>query len=85
MIVRPSGGGFHEGLTADRHAHACFTSCPDCLRSYSNLAYHGVLDWHLAIDMAELALDPVTDLSLSSPRWNRDANPRSGKARIQAC
>ena len=73
MIARPSGGGFHEGLTAGRHAHACFTSCPDCLRSYSNLAYHGVLDWRLAVDMAELALDPGTDLSLSSPRWNRVA------------
>ena len=73
MIARPSSGGFHEGLIGDRHAHACFTSCPDCLRSYSNLTYHGVLDWRLAVDMAELALDPGTDLSLSSPRWNRVA------------
>lgn len=33
----------------------CDTSCPDCLRSWDNRRLHGVLDWKLALDLAELA------------------------------
>jgi DEAD/DEAH box helicase domain-containing protein len=44
------------------------------VRSYSNLAYHNLLDWRLAVDMAQLALDPHAALSLSSPRWSRVAD-----------
>ena len=58
MIARPTAREFHDRLVAPPHADACDTSCPDCLRSYSNLAYHNLLDWRLAVDMAQLALDP---------------------------
>jgi hypothetical protein len=47
---------------------------PDCPRSYTNLAYHNLLDWRLAMDMAALALDPLAPISLSSPRWSRVAD-----------
>jgi DEAD/DEAH box helicase domain-containing protein len=33
-----------------------------------------LLDWRLAVDMAQLALDPHAALSLSSPRWSRVAD-----------
>jgi len=39
------------------HGAACHTSCHDCMRDYSNLAYHSILDWRLGLDMARLALD----------------------------
>jgi DEAD/DEAH box helicase domain-containing protein len=29
----------------------CDTSCPDCLRNYSNRGMHQLLDWRLALDM----------------------------------
>ncbi len=74
MIAQPTAREFHDRLVAPPHADACDTSCPDCLRSYSNLAYHNLLDWRLAVDMAQLALDPNVPLSLSSPRWNRVAD-----------
>jgi hypothetical protein len=74
MVSEPSTWEFHERLAAPLHADACDTSCPDCLRSYSNLAYHSLLDWRLAIDMARLALDPAAVISLSSPLWARVAN-----------
>jgi DEAD/DEAH box helicase domain-containing protein len=74
MIARPTARQFYDRLIAPLHADACDTSCPDCLRSYSNLAYHNLLDWRLAIDMAELALDAQAPLSLSSPRWSRVAD-----------
>jgi hypothetical protein len=74
MIVQNSHWQFHDRLVDQAHAGACDTSCPDCLRSYSNLAYHNLLDWRLAIDMANLALDAKSAISLSSPLWARVAD-----------
>ena len=73
MIAQPTPREFHNRLVAPPHAEACDTSCPDCLRSYSNLAYHNLLDWRLGMDIATVALDPHTVLSLASPRWRRVA------------
>jgi DEAD/DEAH box helicase domain-containing protein len=73
MIARPSASQFYDRMNHSVHADACDTSCPDCLRSYSNLAYHNLLDWRLAIDMASLALDSVAPISLGSPMWDRVA------------
>jgi DEAD/DEAH box helicase domain-containing protein len=39
--------GFHKD---------CDSSCPDCLRNYGNRMTHNLLDWRLALDLAELAL-----------------------------
>ena len=70
MIGNPTAREFHDRLVAPSHADGCATSCPDCLRSYSNLPYHSLLDWRLAIDMARLALDPLEPITLASPRWS---------------
>lgn len=43
----------------------CDSSCPDCLRSYDNRHLHPILDWRLALDVAELALGR----QLSPNRW----------------
>jgi DEAD/DEAH box helicase domain-containing protein len=53
-----------------RHAD-CDRSCPDCLRNYGNRFIHGLLDWRLALDMAELFIG--TPLSLR--RWLDEAEP----------
>ncbi len=74
MIVQNSHWQFHDRLVHASHADACDTSCPDCLRSYSNLAYHNLLDWRLAIDMANLALDASSVVSLLGPLWMRVAD-----------
>ena len=66
MISRPSAREFFDRLMAPGHAEVCDTSCPDCLRSYSNLSYHSLLDWRLGVDMAALALDANAVISLSS-------------------
>lgn len=34
----------------------CASSCPDCLRSYSNRRIHALLDWRLALDYVDLVL-----------------------------
>ncbi|MBR1217498.1 DEAD/DEAH box helicase [Bradyrhizobium sp. U87765 SZCCT0131] len=74
LICEPGHNGFYEILAGGLHADACDTSCPDCLRSYSNLQYHNLLDWRLAVDLASLALDAAAPISLLSPRWARVAN-----------
>lgn len=51
--------------TATSHAKDCDRSCPDCLRNYGNRFNHGMLDWRLALDMAELAIGRPLDTS----RW----------------
>jgi DEAD/DEAH box helicase domain-containing protein len=49
------------------HAGNCDRSCPDCLRNYGNRFSHGLLDWRLALDLAEVALG----LPLDTSRWLR--------------
>lgn len=68
------------GTIADRwlnpqgHGRNCDTSCNDCLRDYRNLAYHGLLDWRLALDMARLVTDPKTRIDMVS-NWDSFSNP----------
>jgi DEAD/DEAH box helicase domain-containing protein len=50
---------------AARHRGQCDASCPDCLRSYDNRQLHSVLDWRLALDLAEIASGVEPDFS----RW----------------
>jgi hypothetical protein len=57
----------HQGNPS--HGELCRTSCPDCLRDFSNLAYHNILDWRLGLDLARLALDPNAPIDFSVSYW----------------
>jgi len=50
------------------HAN-CDMSCPDCLRNYGNRMSHHLLDWRLALDLAEMVLL----IPRSEGRWLNDA------------
>jgi DEAD/DEAH box helicase domain-containing protein len=50
---------------AHKHISQCDSSCPDCLRSYDNRLLHSVLDWRLALDLAEIAAGVAPDVD----RW----------------
>lgn len=54
-----------ERLLDPRHVAVCDSSCPDCLRSYDNRLLHGLLDWRLALDVADLAFGRTLD----AERW----------------
>jgi DEAD/DEAH box helicase domain-containing protein len=54
---------------ADDHGNVCQTSCHECMRDYSNLAYHSILDWRLGIDLARLALDPAAAIDFTPSYW----------------
>jgi hypothetical protein len=56
-------------IIAAGHADECQTSCHDCLRDYSNLAWHNILDWRMALDVARLALDGNSPVDFNTPRW----------------
>jgi ATP-dependent helicase YprA (DUF1998 family) len=60
---------FYAPLVAPSHAGTCQTSCPDCLRDYSNLAFHNILDWRLGLDLARLALDPNASIDFTVSYW----------------
>jgi len=51
----------------------CDTSCNLCLRDFANLAYHGLLDWRLALDMARIATFHLNSVDLFSD-WNGSPN-----------
>ena len=69
----PQASTFYDFLVGAMHAGAggntCRTSCPDCLRDFSNLPYHPILDWRLGLDVARLALDPAAPIDFSVSYW----------------
>jgi hypothetical protein len=72
-MVGQSSPVFYGFLVSQAHAgpgpNACQTSCPDCLRDFSNLPYHSILDWRLGLDLARLALDPAAPIDFTVPYW----------------
>jgi len=48
-------GGFEERFSSA--AHPCDSACYKCLKSYSNMQSHEILDWRLAIDLAHVVAD----------------------------
>jgi ATP-dependent helicase YprA (DUF1998 family) len=49
----------------EKPGHACDSSCPDCLRDFTNLIFHPLLDWRLGRDLALLLADDDIDFA----RW----------------
>lgn len=76
FVVGQTSTTFYSPLVASAdaqghplHGAICHTSCPDCLRDFSNLAFHNILDWRLGLDLARLALDPNAAIDFSVPYW----------------
>lgn len=57
------------------HATSCDTSCNGCLRDYANQAYHSLLDWRLALEMARLIQNPDLAMDLHTPWAANVENP----------
>ena len=73
----PDDGGhpFGQGLVEPDHRQNCLTSCYHCLREYQNMGLHPLLDWRLALDLAEMLLDPAPDIGLETTRWAAVTSP----------
>jgi hypothetical protein len=61
-------GCLNQTIHTDDHGNACQTSCHECMRDYSNLAYQSILDWRRGIDLARLALDSAAAIDVSPAR-----------------
>ncbi len=68
FVTDPNGAFLSRYLDVS-HADRCPTSCPDCLRDYSNMAWHNILDWRMALDVARLALDQNAVPDFTAPHW----------------
>jgi DEAD/DEAH box helicase domain-containing protein len=68
-FVTNQAESFLGPIVAPAHASRCLTSCPDCLRDYSNLAWHNILDWRMGLDVARLALDENAAVDFTAPHW----------------
>jgi DEAD/DEAH box helicase domain-containing protein len=69
FVAGQTSPAFYGPLVAQAHAGICQTSCPDCLRDFSNLSYHNILDWRLGLDLVRLALDSNAQIDFSAPYW----------------
>lgn len=71
---------------------SCDTACADCLRAWDNRFVHGLLDWRLALDVADLGLgrelNPERWMPLAEPAARRFADayqePLEGRPEIMA-
>jgi Lhr-like helicase len=69
FLIGQGNTSFFGPLVAPPHANVCQTSCPDCLRDFSNLAFHNILDWRLGLDLARLALNGTAPIDFTIPYW----------------
>jgi hypothetical protein len=55
--LTPGSDGFARTMQSRPHMRRCETSCPDCLRHYRNMTYHGLLDWRLGLAVVRILAD----------------------------
>ena len=48
---------FFNKMLSLEHSKECDSSCYECLSNYSNMPYHGLLDWRLGIALFRLMVD----------------------------
>lgn len=48
---------FFKKMLSREHAKDCDSTCYECLSNYSNMPYHGLLDWRLGIALFRLMVD----------------------------
>jgi hypothetical protein len=68
-FVTDHADSFLGPIVAAHHASQCLTSCSDCLRDYSNLAWHNILDWRMGLDVAKLALNANALVDFTASHW----------------
>jgi hypothetical protein len=65
----PRSQAYFDPIVAPAHEAACASSCHRCLREFGNMAFHPLLDWRMALDMARLALDSSAQIDLRHSYW----------------
>jgi ATP-dependent helicase YprA (DUF1998 family) len=55
--VNAAPDSFSGAMASEKHRQSCDSSCPDCLRHYRNMSYHGLLDWRLGLSLLRVFAD----------------------------
>lgn len=63
------GKEFENTFLNNKHLKECDSSCYACMQDYSNLPYHGLLDWRLGYDMAKMMNEKSFLPGLNSKIW----------------
>ena len=76
IFIKPllPGGTIYNHLVSKIHMENCDTSCYDCLRDYHNQSEHKVLNWRLALDLAQISNNSDYTPSLFSEYWESLTN-----------
>ncbi len=61
-VLKPSPDSFCGTLISKEHN--CDSACYDCLKEYSNMAYHGFLDWKLGLAFLRILGDSTYSCGL---------------------
>ncbi len=64
VAAKPNDSSFAGYLISPEHVKKCDSACPDCLRQYRNMNYHGLLDWRLGLTLLRLLSDASYCLGL---------------------
>jgi hypothetical protein len=67
--LNPQTDGFARTMQSDAHRARCDSSCPDCLRHYRNMTYHGLLDWRLGLAVVRVLANSAYQCGLA-PNMN---------------
>lgn len=55
---------FFDRMLSDEHTRKCVSSCYECLSNYTNMPYHGLLDWRLGVALFRLLVDETYRVGL---------------------
>lgn len=55
---------FFRKMLSKEHADTCESTCYECLSTYNNMPYHGLLDWRLGIALFRIMTDPNYSVGL---------------------
>jgi hypothetical protein len=58
--------GWIEDLLSENHRDNCQASCTSCIRYYSNMREHGLMDWRLGLSLLRLLNDVNDDVCTNS-------------------
>ncbi|EHQ34544.1 DEAD/DEAH box helicase [Methanoplanus limicola] len=58
VVITEDEDSFVSHLISEKHRKSCKSVCYDCLLSYDNMRYHGILDWRTGLSYLKSIYDP---------------------------
>lgn len=65
QILNPKKGSMFDNMISESHSKICDSSCYECLSNYSNMPYHGLLDWRLGMSLLRYLTDENYNIGIT--------------------